>query len=288
MNKFWQIYYTAVLGALGGLLGWWAVGSFELSHWNIWLAYPIIGAGLGLFIGGGVASADGAVVKRAPARALRDGLAGALAGAVAGLLGLLIAELSFLVIGGGFAGRTLGWMLLGGFLGLAEGLLRRHPLRARYGAIGGLAGGAVGGLIYEALTQAFLAQSGPTQVVVGAVGLTLLGACIGALIPLARQALARAEIRVLNGEQAGLVREVADSASVGRYDGCDVYLPDREVAWRNLLVRRTEGGFQAEVPAEATSGAQVGAHTLAPGERVALSGGERIRLGATTIEFVGR
>jgi len=270
------------------LLGWWIVGSVPTGAWNVWLAYPLVGAGLGLWIGGCVAATDGAVVKRAARPALRDGLRGALAGALAGLLGLLLAELSFLALGAGFAGRALGWMLLGGCIGLAEPLLRRQIHRARYGALGGLAGGLLGGLLYEGLTQLFLAQSGQAQIVVGGVGLILLGACIGALIPLARQALSRGELRVLNGEQAGLVREVTDNTSLGRYDGCDLYLPDPAVAWRHAVVRRTEAGFAVQVLAESERGMMVGERQLRPGETAPLRGGERIWLGETAIEFVGR
>ncbi len=288
MSKMMQVYYSAVLGALGGLLGWWIVGSVETGAWNVWLAYPLVGAGLGLWIGGCVAATDGAVIKRAVRPALRDGLRGALSGALAGLIGLLLAELSFLALGAGFAGRALGWMLLGGCIGLAEPLLRRQIHRARYGALGGLAGGLLGGLLYEGLTQLFLAQSGQAQIIVGGVGLILLGACIGALIPLARQALSRGELRVLNGEQAGLVREVTDSASLGRYDGCDLYLPDPAVAWRHAVVRRTEAGFAVQVLSEAERGLMVGTQQLRPGETAALRSGERIWLGETAVEFVGR
>jgi hypothetical protein len=288
MSKKMQVYYSAVLGALGGLLGWWIVGSVATGAWSVWLAYPLVGAGLGLWIGGCVAATDGAVVKRSARPALRDGLRGALSGAVAGLVGLLLAELSFLAVGAGFAGRAIGWMLLGGFIGLAEPLLRRQVNRARYGALGGLAGGLLGGLLYEGLTRLYLAQSDRAQVVVGGVGLILLGACIGALIPLARQALARGELRVLNGEQAGLVREVTDTATLGRYDGCDVYLPDPAVAWRHVLIRRTDQGFAMQVLSEAERGATVGERRLGPGETALLRGGERIWLGETALEFVGR
>jgi pSer/pThr/pTyr-binding forkhead associated (FHA) protein len=116
----------------------------------------------------------------------------------------------------------------------------------------------------------------------------LLGACIGALIPLARQAFARGELRVLNGEQAGLVREVSDTATIGRYDGCDVYLPDAAVAWRHALIRRTSAGFAVEVLPQSEAGVTVGERRLAPGEAAPLRGGERIWLGETAVEFVGR
>jgi hypothetical protein len=288
MNKTMQIYYTAVLGALGGLLGWWIMGSVPTGAWNVWVAYPIVGAGLGLCIGACVAATDGALIKRSAARAARDALAGGAVGALAGLAGLLLAELGFLAFEGGVAGRALGWMLLGGFIGLSDLLVSRRLKRALYGGVGGLVGGLAGGLLYEALTQAFLARSDRAQVIVGGVGLILLGACIGALIPLARQALSRGELRVLNGEQAGLVREVSDTATIGRYDGCDVYLPDSSVAWRHALVRRTAHGFALEVLAQAERGATVGDRRVGPGEAALLRGGERIWLGETAVEFVGR
>jgi hypothetical protein len=288
MSKAMQIYYTAVLGALGGLLGWWLMGSLPTGAWSIWLAYPLVGAGLGACIGGCVAATDGALVKRSAGRALRDGLAGGLVGGMAGLAGLLLAEAGFLAIGGGLVGRTLGWMALGGLIGLSDLLVHRRRQRALFGALGGLAGGLFGGALYELLTQAFLAQSDRAQVVVGGVGLIVLGACIGALIPLARQALARGELRVLSGEQSGLVREVSDTATIGRYDGCDVYLPDAAVSWRHALVRQTSQGFAFEVLPEATRAAMIGDRRVGPGESAPLHGGERIWLGETALEFVGR
>jgi len=288
MNKTMQVYYTAVLGALGGLLGWWIVGSVPTGAWNVWVAYSLVGAGLGLCIGACVAATDGAVIKRSRRRALRDGVGGALAGAVAGLIGLLLAEIGFLGTGGGLIGRTLGWMALGGFVGLSDLLVSRQLNRALYGALGGLAGGLAGGVLYELLTQIFRAQSDRAQVVVGGVGLILLGACIGALIPLARQILSRGELRVLNGEQAGLVREVTDTATIGRYDGCDLYLPDGAVSWRHALVRRTSQGFAVEVLPQAERGVTVGERLVGPGEAAPLRGGERIWLGETAVEFIGR
>jgi hypothetical protein len=272
MNKTMQIYYTAVLGALGGLLGWWIMGSLPTGAWNVWLAYPLVGMGLGACIGGCVAATDGAVIKRSASRAVRDGLAGGLVGGLAGLAGLLLAELGFLAIGGG----------------LSDLLVRRRLNRALYGAAGGVAGGLVGGALYELMTQAFLAQSDRAQTVVGGVGLIVLGACIGGLIPLARLALARGELRVLSGEQAGLVREISDTATIGSYDGCDLYLPDRAVAWRHALVRRTAQGFALEVLPEAQHAVLIGDRPLAPGQALPLHGGERIWLGETALEFVGR
>jgi hypothetical protein len=289
MSKHIQIYYTAIFGALGGLFGWWVIGSFATQSWNAWLAAGFVGAGLGMFISGMIAATDGALIKRVPLRALRDGLRGALAGALMGALALIVAQQGlFLLLQGGLLGRTLGWMVLGLLIGLSDYAVSRRRQRSSYAALGGMAGGLVGGLIYEALTQVFLAQSGAAQVFLGGLGLVLLGACIGGLIPLARQVLSRGELRVLMGEQRGLVREVTDTATIGRYDGNDLYLPDSGVEWRHAVVRRTAGGFELSVLPAAEYAVFVGAQPIAPGSMQPLTNGDQIRIGEAVVQFVGR
>jgi hypothetical protein len=288
MSKTMQIYYYAVFGGLGGLLGWWTMGSFSTQVWNIWLAAAFVGAGLGLSIGGLVAATDGAMIKRVPLRAVRDGILGALAGALLGLAGLLVAQVGFLLLQGGFAGRALSWMVLGLLVGLSDLAVSRRQQRATYAAVGGALGGLLGGLLYEALTRLFLAQSGSVQVFIGGLGLVIVGACIGGCIPLARQVFARGELRVLAGEQTGLVREVTDTATIGRYDGNDLYLPDAGVAWRHAVVRMTSAGAELAVLPEAEGEVLLGARSLRPGQTHPLAPGDQIRIGEALIAFAGR
>jgi len=288
MSKTMQIYYYAVFGGLGGLLGWWTMGSFPTQVWNIWLAAAFVGAGLGLCIGGAVATTDGAMIKRVPLRAVRDGILGALAGALLGVAGLLVAQVGFLLLQGGFLGRALSWMVLGLLVGLSDLAVSRRQQRATYAALGGMLGGLVGGLLYEGLTRLFLAQSGPAQILIGGLGLVIVGACIGGFIPLARQVFARGELRVLAGEQVGLVREVTDTATIGRYDGNDVYLPDAGISWRHAVVRLTSAGPELAVLPEAEGEILLGARSLRPGQTHPLAHGDQIRIGEVLIEFVGR
>jgi len=288
MSKALQVYYSAVFGALGGLAGWWAVGSFATQAWGVWAAALFVGAGLGAAMGALVAASDGAMIKRKPLRAVRDGLLGGLSGLLAGAVGMVLAQAAFLALSGGWVGRPLSWMLLGALIGAGDMLVSRRPQRAAYAALGGLAGGLLGGLLYEGLTRVFLAVSGPAQVWLGGVGLVIVGACVGALIPLARQAFARGELRVLSGEQTGLVREVSDTATIGRYDGNDLYLPDAGVAWRHAVVRRADGGFELELLPNADGTARVGQQPLSPGERRPLRSGDRIQIGGAELEFTGR
>lgn len=288
MSKRMQIYYNAVFGGIGGLLGWWTMGSLNPGSWNIWLASVVIGAGIGAGIGALVAAMESAVIKRSPLRALGDALKGALAGILGGLLGLVLGQLSFLALGGGFVGRPIGWMLLGLLVGMGELSVSRKLRRASYGAIGGLLGGLLGGLIYEGLTQLFIEQSDDVQSWVGGFGLVLMGACIGALIAFTRQALSRGELRVLNGRREGTVREIADATTIGSYDGCDVYLPDRAVARQHAVVHRVHDGFRLALLPEVTQAAIVGDQPLGPAQERLLRSGDIIRLGDTEVQFIGR
>ncbi len=288
MSKQLQIYYYAVFGALGGLSGWWIMGSFATQGWNIWLSSVVVGMGLGLCMGGLIAATDGAMIKHVNSRAVRDGLFGAGAGAMAGFLGLLLAQVVWIILDGGFFARALVWGILGLLIGLSDIVVSRRLQRASYAALGGLLGGLVGGMIYEGLTQLFLDQSGTAQIVTGGVGLIIVGACIGGLIPLARQVFSQGELRVVLGKQAGLVREITERATIGRYDGNDLYLPDGSVSWRHVQVCRIEDGFELDVFAEAEQPVQVGTHMVVPGQKYLLKSGDTIRIGEALVQFVGR
>lgn len=288
MSKALQVYYHAIFGALGGLLGWASMGSLPTQTWNIWLASALVGGGLGCCIGGMVAATDGAIIKRVPKRAIRDGLVGGVAGAVLGMVGLMLAQQGFLLLQGGFAGRALAWMTLGLLVGLSDMAVSRRPQRATYAALGGLGGGLIGGLFYEALTQLFLSQSGPLQMLLSGIGLVIIGACIGGLIPLARQVFSRGELRVLHGDQTGLVREVTDTVTIGSYDGNDLYLPDAGIAWRHAVVRMTPNGFELSVLKAAGESVTIGDQAVEPGSTQPLASGDEIQLGEARIRFFGR
>ena len=248
MSKARQIYYNAVFGAIGGLLGWLVVGSVSTGTWSIWMAYAFVGAGVGLFIGGMVGAVEGVVVKGSAPRAALGALAGAAAGLVSGLLGLFLGEAGFLIIGGGLMGRSLGWLLLGLFLGIGEGVVARSWRRSSYGAIGGTLAGAIGGVIYEGMTQAFLERGDTVQMVVGALGLILIGACLGSIIPISVIVVgARGTLHVLGGRKKGLEVAVVDAVTLGSYDGCEVYLPgDPGIDQKHARVYRKSGQFFIE------------------------------------------
>lgn len=284
MSQARQIYYNAVFGALGGLLAWLIVGSFETGRWNIWLAYAFVGAGVGLCIGALTGAVEGAVVKQSASQALIGMGWGAVAGAVGGLLGMLIGERFFLWFGGGLVGRSLGWMFLGLFLGLGEGVVARSRRRSSYGALGGALAGLVGGLVYETLTQAFIDYSDAAQMIAGGLGLILIGPALGSLIPLA-QIIRAPRLMVRTGRKAGTEIAVVDQALLGSYDGCDVYLPgDPDIADQHALVLRHNGSF---VIRDLGAGREtwVQGALLPVGAESAIKQGDCIRLGSTEVEL---
>jgi len=291
MNKPIQIYYNALFGAVGGFLAWFVVGSFPTQTWNIWLASAFIGAGVGLFIGLAVGAVEGAIIKRSVKQALRGAFLGAGIGLLSGMVGLIVGEIVFLLIKGGLLARALGWMVFGLMLGLGQGLLdHRSRRRISYSAVGGTIAGLVGGLMFELLTQIFLKDSAAAQIVLSGLGLIVIGASLGGIIPLSLDLLRRVAkdkgtLVVKTGNRAGLEVAVLDSVRLGSYDGCDIYLPgDPAIAAEHARIVKAADGFRV-VP---LGGVAVIAGQPAPAVGHLLKHGDQLQLGNTLIEFESR
>jgi len=131
MSRRMRIYYYAVLGAMGGLIGWQLSNILGLSFSSlIYLSDLIVGALIGLSIGLMIGIAEG-LLTRNPVHALRAGFFGGALGFVAGAVGLPLAEFAFQVSGGGAAARAVE--------------LDAHlagPLDARHGAVDDVTHGA--------------------------------------------------------------------------------------------------------------------------------------------------
>src|SRR5207249_10954916 len=129
-----RIYYNAVFGALGGLLGWLLFGvlgdknpSSDTVDINLILGGAIIGGIIGYFVVGVEALRDRAWVKFA-----RLGSYGFLLGAVGGALGMYLGErVNSILIGISdtvlmrVLARGIGWSLLGAAIGMSEGIAAR-------------------------------------------------------------------------------------------------------------------------------------------------------------------
>ena len=237
MSRRMRIYYYAVFGALGGLIGWQVSNVLGLSfaRW-IYLSDLVVGSLLGLAIGTMIGCAEG-LVTRNLVLALRAGsFAGGL-GFVAGAIGLPLGEFLFQAVGAGWVGRVLGWAFFGLLLGVAEGITGRSQMWK--GAIGGLAGGWIGGVFLEA-TRSWLNAPSIGKVA----GLMLLGASVGTLIALIVVLLSRAWLEVVSGKLKGtefildkFMRANGPNAILGS-DAlkADVVLPDPDIAPQHAIL----------------------------------------------------
>ncbi len=296
-----RIYFNAVFGGLGGLLGWVLFGAFAdprgqgAAHWL--LGGALIGGPIGYLVVGVEALRDRSLVRFS-----RLASYGLVLGAAGGAVGLLLGELiygavieplgadrarSAAYLLGAAAARGLGWTVLGLAVGLSEGVAARSLGKFSYGAAGGALGGFVGGALFG-LAYTSAARAGESTLLSGALGLVILGACIGALSALVRGVFQPASVKVLRGWQEG--REYSlDKASnrLGRDERADVALfRDRRVERQHALIRREGRGYVLEnagAPAEATR---------LNGEPVAgareLHDGDRIELGSIVLRFQAR
>src|SRR5262249_56953135 len=82
-------------------------------------------------------------------------------------------------------GRGLGWMFLGIAIGISEGIAARSLGRMSYSTLGGAVGGFVGGALFGLFYHVLVIQRERTEGAGGhlwaALGLVILGACLGSL-----------------------------------------------------------------------------------------------------------
>jgi hypothetical protein len=276
-----RVYYYAVLGAMGGLVGWQVSDRLGLSLTpNLYLSEAIVGALIGLSVGLLIGLTEG-VVTLSPARALRSGLFSGPLGLVAGAVGLPLGEWAFQLAGAEILGRALGWGVFGLLLGLAEGVIGRT--QSWKGAAGGLLGGLLGGALLE-LARRWLGDPLAGK----AAGLVLLGASVGAFIALITVLLSTAWLEVTSGKLKGaefildkFMNPKGPAAILGS-DAlkADIALPDPDVAPQHALL--TGAGTHFNLKDMSLSGTFVNNRKV---ETARLANRERIRVGNTELVY---
>src|SRR5438046_5232274 len=122
----------------------------------------------------------------------------------------------------GILARGVGWSLLGAAIGMSEGIAARSLGKFSYGTIGGTIGGFVGGCLFMVFYQVALdarTDEGAPTYFWGAMGLIILGACIGSLSALVQAVFQPACVRVLRGWQEGREYPLGKPASLLGRDG---------------------------------------------------------------------
>ena len=300
-----RIYFNAVFGGLGGLLGWMLFGIFGDKNSASAAQQMIGGALIGGFIGYLVVGVD-AIRDGSLLRFCRLASYGVVLGAVGGALGMRIGEeVNYYLVQGllnwreGAAGalrvvgevvsRGLGWMFLGLAVGLSEGVAARSLGKLTYGTMGGAIGGFIGGALFGLIKVLEKGSEGTSiHVWGGAIGLVILGACIGAFSALVQGVFQPASVKVIRGWQEGREYPLLKTDNLlGRDEGADIALfRDMRVEKRHALIHREGSRFlllNSESPPE---------QTRVNGEPVTslrnLQDGDRIQLGDIVLRFQTR
>lgn len=281
MNRNMRTYFYAVLGAIGGLIGWQISGLLGLSFiTNLYFSEMVVGALVGFSIGLLIGITEG-LISRNAVQAGRAGLIGGLLGMAAGAIGLPLSEMVFQFVGAGIFGRALGWGIFGLLLGLAEGFVGQTQIWK--GMLGGFIGGAIGGILLE------WAQRSLQNPMAGkAAGLVLLGASVGAFISLIAVLLSRAWLEVKSGKLKGtefildkFMAKGFPSVAIGSSPlKSEIVLPDPDIAPQHAML--TGDGMHFALKDMSMAGTYIENRKI---ERVQLMNGQRIRMGNTELVY---
>jgi hypothetical protein len=296
-----KMYFNAVFGALGGLLGWMLFGvlgeknpSTEtaflfLSYLdlNLLLGGAVIGGSIGYFVVSVEAIRDQSLLRFA--RLASYGVLIALVGGALGMyLGDRINQLIISLVGNflvlAMFARGLGWSLLGLAIGASEGIAARSLGKFSYGTLGGLLGGFIGGALYQVFYY-FASLALSTTYFWSALGLIILGACIGSLSALVQTVFLPANLKVMRGWQEG--REYAlDKAAclIGRDEHADIALfRDMKVEKKHCYIKNVNGKYlliNNGAPPEFTL-----LNDMPVADQRELADGDRIQLGSVILKF---
>ena len=326
MALFTRIYFNAVFGALGGLLGWMLFGSLveknavidtaprqqtavadlqvqqaatiALERRQQWLGGALIGGYIGFF----VVSVE-ALRDRSLLRFLRLASYGLVLGALGGAFGIFLGdEVNLLLVRllgysratgvgsnalhllGTMFARGLGWLFLGLAIGASEGIAARSLGKFSYGAIGGALGGAIGGALFG-LSYELTAKQPDQSALFGALGLVILGACIGSLSALVQGVFQPASVKVMRGWQEGREYPLHKAANkVGRDEHADIALfRDMRVERQHVVIHREGKHYILRNKGAPPEYTRVNEQPVA-GERE-LADGDRIQLGNVLLRF---
>lgn len=295
-----RIYFNAVFGAIGGLLGWLLFGILGQKNpssqpvfaflsqedFNSLLGGALIGGLIGYFVVAVDAIRDQSLIRFA-----RLASYGMILGALGGAIGMWIGDVVNYQLQSRLGGwivpslvRGFGWSLLGIAIGASEGIAARSIGKFSYGILGGAMGGFVGGVLFDMFYR--IAQASlSTSYLLGAVGLVILGACIGALSAFVQGVFQPACVRILRGWQEGREYPLDKPATLlGRAENADIALfRDMKVEKQHAFIRQ-EGDVFVLVnngsPAEQT---RVNDSPVATTR--SLHDGDRIQLGDIAMRF---
>lgn len=299
-------FYLSIAAALGGLAAWaclepWYDDSAPEEESNLigLLMFPVVAAGIGLFLG----AAEG-VICRNPLRAVRCGAVGLGIGFVGGLITTIPAGILFAVMAGiamslwenpaedemptGLAllvlmmGRGAAWAVAGIPAGIGQGIALSEKKVMINGLVGGVLGGLIGGLLFDPISLLISADDGQATYS-RAVGFAAIGLFVGLFVGLVEGWTKTAWLLMRKGPLAGKQFIMfKDTTVLGSSPKADIYLfKDDAIEPRHALITNRGGRFEIE-DCNTPDGTYVNG---IPVTRTILRDGDKIVLGKTVLEF---
>ena len=288
-------------GALGAFIAWAVMEPTPLMpDTETPVAYGVIfviGLIFGLLVGFllGLSEAMGGLSHRNGGKVV---VVSALVGAAGGILGLTFGNslysaftsvskaspgfLSFILL---LVGRAVGWALIGGFVGLSQGLATNSAKKIRNGFIGGFLGGGLGGTVFEILVM--LNKGHVANLLPGMirfVSFVITGGSIGLFIGLVSELAKKAWLLKMVGRNEGKEYELFKPITViGRSELADIpAFGDPDVTEKHSVVIQQGGRYYIE-DAGSLFGTSLNGTRIA--DRQPLRSGDVITVGKTRFQF---
>ena len=226
-------FYLGIAGLVGALVGWAmcepAFVDGRGHRWGNTLMVPLV---VSLICVGCAISES--IVERSARKAL---IRSALALPLGGVLSFIFYSVANVIFAVGIAicaelgvqthrnpafwiARGIAWMVFGAAAGVVYGILGQSSKKALYGALGGVMGAGIGGVVFDPISIA-LNGAGTSR----AVGFSLLGLAAGVGMGLVESALKDRWLYVTAGPLAGKQFILYKSSTVlGSAQQCDIYL----------------------------------------------------------------
>ncbi len=261
--------------------------------------FALTAALIGLFIG----AADG-IICRLWARAAISGLVGLGIGFLGGFIASILANFVYSPLTeiaqahmnndgtGGFTGfglmmqmiaRTLAWGLAGVAMGLGQGIALRSWRLLLFGLLGGVVGGLLGGIVFDPIDLILLGPDKPSAHLSRMIGFVVIGCSVGAMIGIVELLARDAWLRMDEGPLAGKEFLVfKDVMKIGSSPRSDIYLfNDPQVEPHHATLRAI--GEEVEIESQNQSRqAQVNERRI---KRARLRHGDRITIGRAVFTY---
>ncbi|WP_028975086.1 FHA domain-containing protein [Spirochaeta cellobiosiphila] len=205
MSTFIKRLLIVIVGILAGVAVW-PLMEITISFQRAFPSYLIsilvqgllIGAVMGAFLG----SAEGLLTKNSN-KTSTGAIIGGTIGGIGGILGFFLAQNLILFVGNLHIMdesllKTFGWIILGMFIAIGEGIRSRSIKKILIGLGGGIIGGCVGGLFIEKS-----AEIAPHFIYSRLFGLIIFSGTIALAYSLLESGVTYGVIRVLNGKFKG-------------------------------------------------------------------------------------